>query len=394
MQGSIKRRYRGSWSVILEMGYQVDPKTGKMRRRQKWVTVRGTRRDAERRCAELVRDINRGEFVDRSPKTVAQWLREWLDKAIRPPAKRASTYSRYRHVIDTRLIPAFGAVRLQDLKASDVKRYYVEQRDTLAPATLAQHHAILTGALKAAMIEGLLIRNVASLVIGKPQARRDHDALSQNVWTADEARTFLTAAKTAGPQPAALFALALDSGARKNELCGLQWSDVDLEKGTLTIVRQLVTTGRHPEFGPTKNGAPRSLDLGQETVSLLREHKRHQAELKMANRAVYQDLGLLFAKEWGHLHGREDSLGLPLQSNNLGQREFARIITAAKVRPITFHGLRHTSATLMLQAGIAPQVVQQRLGHKRIEITLGIYAHALPSMQQDAARRLGALLHG
>jgi integrase len=78
----------------------------------------------------------------------------------------------------------------------------------------------------------------------------------------------------------------------------------------------------------------------------------------------------------------------------LGQREFARLVMAAQVRPITVHGLRHTSAALLLKAGVAPHVVQQRLGHKKIPTTLGIYAHVLPSMQQDAARRLGALLHG
>ena len=114
----------------------------------------------------------------------------------------------------------------------------------------------------------------------------------------------------------------------------------------------------------------------------------------MRNRAVYEDLGLMFAKEWGNLYGRQDSLGLPLQSNNLGPREFARVIKAAGVRPITVHGLRHTSATLLLKAGVAPHVVQRRLGHKKIATTLDIYAHALPSMQQDATRRLGALLHG
>jgi integrase len=139
---------------------------------------------------------------------------------------------------------------------------------------------------------------------------------------------------------------------------------------------------------------PRTLDLGAETIVLLKEHKRTQAELKMANLTAYKDLGLVFAKDWGHLHGREDSLGLPLQANNLGQREFAHVIKSANVRPITVHGLRHTSATLLLKAGVAPQIVQQRLAHKGIEITLGIYAHVLPSMQQDAARRLGALLHG
>lgn len=101
-------------------------------------------------------------------------------------------------------------------------------------------------------------------------------------------------------------------------------------------------------------------------------------------------------------HGRQSLIAsacravvlLPLHANNTGEREFARIIKAAEVRRISIHGLRHTSATLLLQAGVAPHVVQKRLGHKRIEMTLGIYAHALPSMQQDAARMLAALLHG
>jgi len=151
---------------------------------------------------------------------------------------------------------------------------------------------------------------------------------------------------------------------------------------------------RKPVFGPIKNDMPRTVDLAGETVALLRAHKSHQAELKMANRPIYQDHGLVFAKEWGELYGRKDLLGLPLQANHLGERQFARLIAAAGVRRITIHGLRHTSATLLLKAGVAAHVVQQRLGHKRIEMTLGIYAHALPSMQRDAARRLGALLHG
>jgi integrase len=174
----------------------------------------------------------------------------------------------------------------------------------------------------------------------------------------------------------------------------LRWSDVDLEASTVTYVRQLTKAGRKPEFGPIKNDKPRTIDLAPETIALLRKHKRSQAAIKIANRKVYHDLGLVFAKEWGHLHGRADSLGLPLQANNMGQHEFARVVKAAKVRPITIHGLRHTCATLLLKAGVPPQVVQQRLGHKQIEITLGFYAHVLPSMQRDATSRLAALLHG
>jgi integrase len=234
---------------------------------------------------------------------------------------------------------------------------------------------------------------VAKRVNNKPRAPEANVALLSHCWTAEEAATFLMAAKAAGPQPAAFFALALDSGARKAELCGLRWSDLEMAQGRLTIQRQLLTPGRMPTFGPVKTKTPRVIDLAPETLALLKTHKVHQSKIKMRNRTAYHDLGLMFAKEWGDLHGREDSLGLPLQMNNLGQREYARIIKAADVRPIKFHGLRHTCATLLLSAGVPAHVVAQRLGHKRVEITLGIYGHILPSMQRDAARRLAALLH-
>ncbi len=158
--------------------------------------------------------------------------------------------------------------------------------------------------------------------------------------------------------------------------------------------RQLVKPRPQPIFGPVKNQTERVLELAPETLDLLAKHKRHQAEIKLRNRQYYHDHGLMFAKEWGDIQRRRDVLGNPLQANNLGQREFARLLTASGVRRIKFHGMRHTCATLLLQAGVPPHVVQKRLGHKRIEMTLSIYAHALPSMQQDAAARLGAILHG
>ncbi len=112
----------------------------------------------------------------------------------------------------------------------------------------------------------------------------------------------------------------------------------------------------------------------------------------MANRATYHDHGLVFAKEYGDLTNRPDVIGLPLQANHLGQRQFASIVKAAKVRPITFHGMRHTCATLLLQAGVPVHVVSRRLGHARVEVTLDVYAHVLPDGQAQAATALGVLL--
>jgi integrase len=162
----------------------------------------------------------------------------------------------------------------------------------------------------------------------------------------------------------------------------------------MQVVQQLLTPGPQPVFGPTKTGRPRTIALAPETVALLRAHKAHQAEVKMANRTTYQDHGLVFAKEYGDVRTHAACLGHPLQINNLGQRDYLTVIKAAGVRWIKFHGLRHTCATLLLQAGVPVKVVSERLGHTKVSMTLDTYAHLLPEMQRDAAALLGGLLHG
>lgn len=102
----------------------------------------------------------------------------------------------------------------------------------------------------------------------------------------------------------------------------------------------------------------------------------------------------MFAKEWVHVQRRNQTLGQPLQLNNIGEREFAVLIEEARVRRIKFHGLRHTCATLLLQAKQPIKVVSERLGHAHVTMTMQVYAHVLPGMQEDAAAALGALLHG
>jgi integrase len=241
-------------------------------------------------------------------------------------------------------------------------------------------------------------RNVATLAKGKPRSERSPDDITANVLDVDDARRLLAVAKAAGPRQAAFYALALDSGARIGELCALKWTDFDLDAGKMAIVRQLVTAKLTPEgqptFGLTKTGKSRTIDLGTETVSLLRAHKKHQLEFKMRNRAVYKDLGLTFTKEQADALGKHETLGTPLQKMSVGAVEFARLLTAANVRRITFHGLRHTCATLLLQAGEPVKVVSERLGHSKISMTLDTYQHILPTMGRGAADRLGHLLHG
>jgi len=392
VRGSLKQRYRGSWSLILDLGYEPDA-GGILKRHQKWVNFRGTRKDAEAKLADLISAANGGTFVEPAKVTLIAWLREWLEAAIKPQ-RQPATYTRYRGIIENHIRKAaIAELPLQRLRPSHLEAYYGTA--TGSAATLMLHHTVIRRALRTAVRDRRVTVNVASDLDGRPrrQRGRSEDAPA-HCWTGAEAQAFLTAAKAAGPQNAAFYGLALDSGARKGELCGLAWADVDLDAGKIHIIRQLTKGGSKPTFGPPKGKRPRTVTLSAETVALLKEHKQQQSTLKMRNRMVYRALGIVFAKEWGELHTRKDLLGQPLQANNLGERSFDGLSQAAGIRRIKFHGLRHTCATLLLQVGEPVHVVAQRLGHADVQTTLNTYAHVLPDMQQNAADRLPAALHG
>ena len=392
-RGSLKKRAKGSWTIILDLGYQVDAKTGHRKRKQKWITVKGTKRKAEDKLAELLHQVNRGVFVEPAKIAFGDWLDYWNENRIKP-SRRLRTYESYKSIIDRHLKPNLGLIRLQELSFTHLEIYYHEKSAKLSQTTLEKHHAVVSGALKWAMRKRLLNQNVATLVVNRPSAPEGNRETREHCWDEREARLFLEASKDFGTQPAAFYALALDTGARKGELCGLRWKSVDLKTRKVSIIEQLIKPGKDPVFGPPKQGRARTIHISQETAKLLRTHKKAQAELKLKNRRHYHDFGLVFAKEWNQMTRSKDTLGESLGMNNIGQREFQQIKDAAELRSIKFHGLRHTCATLLLKALVPVPVVSERLGHKDVTITMNIYQHVLPDMQEDAAAKLGSILFG
>lgn len=395
MRGSIVKRSKTSWSLVIDQGRDASG-----RRKQKWVRfevprnvpAREAHKQAEAKLAELLHQVSIGTFVDASRTTLVEYLRDWHGKAV-APLKRPETARVYLSMIERHIATApIGTVPLQKLRASDLEAFYATLK--LSPASVTVCHAVLGRALKMAVRDRLIVANPAAAVEDRPRPSKDHaHGAREHCWSADEARRVLAAAKADGPQVSAFFALAIDTGARKSELLGLTWSHVDLDAGTVTIARQLEPRcSERPAWGPTKTGRSRTVTLGAETITKLRAHRKQQRELLMANRTTYQDHGLVFAKEPEDLQKPTAALGQPCLA--LVTRHFQRIATAAGVRRIKIHGTRHTAATLLLSAGVPVQVVAQRLGHAQVTQTLEVYAHALPDMQRDAAAKLGALLAG
>jgi integrase len=394
MRGSIVRRYKDkkAWSIVLELGYQPDPVTGTLKRKQQWISFRGTKQEAKDELAKLITANNNGEFISPAKTTLVEWLRVWLEKSVKPPMRRPATYALYSVVVEKHLAKAtIGAMPIQRVRASDLEVYLAGL--TAAPATRAVHYAVLRGALKKAKRDRLIVANPAlDVEYHKPEKHSRRTHAKAQAWTATEARRFLATTTAAGTQPAAFYALALDSGARKSELLGLGWQHVNLDAGTVTIERQLTTRKGPPAFGPTKTGLARVVTIDSRTLALLKVHKRAQAELMMRNRTTYREYGLVFAKELEDVQTYTARLGDPLGLRALW-RQFAKLTAAAQVRRIRFHGLRHTCATLLLNAGVAVHQVSARLGHATASMTLDVYAHALEDTHATVAATIGAVLY-
>jgi integrase len=201
-------------------------------------------------------------------------------------------------------------------------------------------------------------------------------------WSARQLDEFLTHVAT--DRLSAAWRVAAMTGIRRGELLGLAWQAVDLETGRLAITRTLIEGKGAPRFSEpkTKRGR-RSVALDAETIDALREHREHQLDERLAWGPAYQVHELVFC--------REDGTAIWPRTFS---RSFDHHVRDAGLPKIRLHDLRHTHATLALEAGVHPKVVQERLGHATIAITLDTYSHAIPALQEDAAAKIAALLSG
>jgi integrase len=334
------------------------------------------REDVADKLIEALGNRAQGLIFDAGTLTVEEYLERWLKDSVRDTV-RPSTYEVHRHMVEPHLIPALGRLKLKDLNPVHVRHLYREKLDSgLSAATVRKMHSVLRKALKQAVLDGLIPRNVCEAVKPPKAERKEIAPLDR-----EQAKALLEAAS--GDRLEALYVLAVHTGMREGELLGLKWEDVDLERGVLRLRRSLVREGGKTALGDLKTPkSRRSVRLTRAAGGALRGHLERQLEEMERMGSLYQPGGLVFATESGTL----------INPSNLRNRSFKPLLKRAGLPHICFHDLRHTCATLLLSQGTHPKLVQELLGHATIAMTLDTYSHFLPSMGDQTVRAMEAAL--
>jgi integrase len=357
---------------VLDLGRGPDGK-----RIRKWHSGYPNRRAAERARVELLARLDQGAYVEPSKLTVAAFLRDHWLPGLRAQV-RPGTWAEHHSKVEVHLAPTIGGMLLQRLAPGHLNAIYADLLERgLSARTVLHVHATIPRALADATRWGMVPRNVA-LLASPPRPGRPE----LQVWTAAELRAFL--AHVQGDRLYALWLLAASTGMRRGEVLGLQWPDVDLARARVAVRRSLVTVGHQVVVSEPKTAkGRRSVALDPATVTALKAWRKHQTAERLVWGPAWTDSGLVFTRE----HGR------PLHPRDV-TRAFTRHVLAAGLPIIRLHDLRHTHATLALAAGVHPKVVQERLGHANIAITLDTYSHAVPALEEQAARTVAALVFG
>jgi integrase len=372
-QGNITRRGECSWRLKFEAA-EPDPVAGK--RRTRYVTVRGTKKDAQRELRRLLAEVENGTAVDPSRVTVAEWLRGWFDEAADLSPK---TLERYRQLAEKQIIPHLGATALQKLRPAQIHDWHTTLLKCggaggrpLSARTVGHAHRVLHRALERAMRLEIVSRNVAHVI--RPPAV---DAAEVASLGADQIADLLTALADHWLYPIA--ALALATGMRRGELCGLAWGAVDLDAATVRVERSLEETASGLRFkSPKTRAGRRVISLPASVVETLRAHRRAQMEQRLAIGLGRPDANdLVFA--------RTDAS--PHPPDNLS-RDWRRTVLSLKLPRVSFHALRHSHVSALIAAGLDVVTISRRIGHANPAVTLAVYAHVFAGGSKDAAAAL------
>lgn len=373
-EGSIYRQKDNLWAACITLD------TDKGRKRKYFYGK--TRKEVQEKLASAQHERQQGTLITAPTQTVEQFLTHWL--TVHKTSVRARTYERYEGFVRLHVVPGIGRVQLQKLSAQHLQGLYAKKlEEKLSPTTVNSLHMMLHRALKDAVRWGLIARNVCDLVSPPRKAKYEFQPL-----TVEQVNRLLEV--TRGHYMEALFKLALVTGMRRGELMGLKWQDIDFANGTLQVRRILTRVPTQlpgkgfVEAEPKTQKSRRNIVIAPLALEALKQHRIRQLEAKLKVGPLWQDHDYVFCTSIGtHLNPTRDILD-----------ELKKLLQKAGLPDIRFHDLRHSAATLLLNAGVHPKVVQEILGHSNISMTMDVYSHVLPTMQREAMNKLNDTLQG
>jgi integrase len=374
-EGHIRQRSPGSYEVRYCVG-----RDGHGKWRWATFTVKGTKKEAR---AELRRRLDRPTTAGKI--TVGQWLELWLETVRQEVSPK--THERYTELVQNFLVPALGSVPLAKLGPLQVQPVYNSwaiggrldgKPGGLAPRTRHHLHRVLKSALSRAVADQLLLQNPLDRRRWLPKVERQ----PMTILTPEQSQQLLGDLRHTRMYWPTL--LALTTGMRRGETLALKWKNVDLKAGVVRVVESLEET--RPEkgratlrFKPPKSGHRRAVTLPKFALEELRKLKGEQGEELMG-------LGVRQTGE-SLVCGRWDGAAMVPESLT---HEFSRLVGSLGLK-VTFHGLRHSHTSHLLKTGAHPKIVQERLGHSTIAITMDLYSHLMDGMEAGAATKIDEL---
>lgn len=360
-EGSIFQRGDGRWVATINVGHD---ERGKRIRK----TVYGlTKSEVQEKLTALHGQKRSGKLCKVHRETLGEYLARWLADSVKIQ-RRTNTYISYESEVRNHIIPRLGAKVMAKLTPLDIQRAYADMIREGKSARLVQAcHMVLHRALKMAVHPfGLIPSNPCTGL--RPSAPKTEI----RPLTPEQAVKFL--GSTTGDRLHPLYVLAVTSGMRQGELFGLKWSDIDFAAGTVTVRRTLVRVpGEFLESEPKTAKGRRTIPIPAVAIEALEDHRRRMMVEGLAGREY------VFLSRYGR----------NLRANGVRGR-LRTALKRAGLPLVSFHALRHTSATMLMVDGVPAKVVSERLGHADVAITLNCYSHVQPSQQQDASDKFQA----
>lgn len=358
-----KGKENNYYTVVVEAG--KDPNGKRARLVRKHIKGKG---NAQRLYAELLLEVKTKKVTNTSEMTFEEYTGYWLNSYAKTNTK-PRTFDNYLSMLENHLIPYLGKFKLTALTSVQIQNYHSEKLKILSAQSVKHHHRLLSKMLNDAVGWEYITKNVMQGVKAPKPVKKEMTTLDEK-----QLNKLLEVAEKVAPLYFPAIYTAAHTGMRKSEINGLRWKDVDFANEKIRIIQTVTySKGKYNFSLVPKNGKVRTIKMTKGLTSLLKNLKEDLDTKRKKLGSSFNPIDLVFCNSKGNLiYPGELSRGLK------------NALKAANLPDIRFHDLRHSMATIMFGRNIHPKLVSERLGHSKISITLDLYSHVIPSIEEKA----------